>query len=438
MPVLKLTRDRVEAAKPTVKNGDKVRTEIRDAKTPGLHLVVQPSGSKSWAFRYVVAGATRKLTLGQYPAVALEDARTAAATARSDVQQGRDPAADRAVARAPANSVLAAFKAYDRGHLSWGRDYIDHETGEVTPAAKDRDGKTVEPAIGADTAAATRSFFVRRVLPVWGSRQAGSITRQDVVALLDSLKAFKDAARKGKTRLSHFFGWTMDRNALVTINPAAGVEAAGSNSRKRILTDDELRIVWNACEQVGTFGALVRTLILTLARRSEASNMDRAELSATLWSVEGDRTKNGLPMDWHRTTQLNALLKPLLEKSNSPFVFEGRHHDRPLGGFSDLKAKLDAITGDAVAHWTLHDLRRTSRSLMQRLKIPLEVRRACSNHVTRGVDGTYDREQFAAEKVGAFEALAAEVDRIVTDGDAVPTVAAPSLTTASDTALAIA
>ena len=123
-------------------------------------------------------------------------------------------------------------------------------------------------------------------------------------------------------------------------------------------------------------------------------------------------------MDWHRTTQLNAILKPLLEKSNSPFVFEGRHHGRPLGGFSDLKAKLDVITGDAIAHWTLHDLRRTSRSLMQRLKISLEVRRACSNHVTRGVDGTYDREQYAAEKVQAFEALAREIDRIVNDAGA--------------------
>lgn len=406
---VKLTRDRVEKLKPAA-----APYEVRDAMVPGLRLLVQPSGHRSWLFRYTLASTYRKLTIGHFPAVPLEDARTAAATARGEVVKGRDPAAEKAIARAPANSVLAAFKDYDRGHLSWGRDYIDHETGEVTPAAKDKDGKVVEPAIGAETAAATRSFFLRRVLPVWGSRQAGSITRQDVVALLDSLKAFKDAARKGKTRLSHFFGWTMDRNALVTVNPAAGVEAAGSNSRKRILTDDELRTVWHAAGQVGTFGALVRTLILTLARRSEASNMDRAELSPTLWSIEGDRTKNGLPMDWHRTTQLNAILKPLLDRSNSPFVFEGRHHDRPIGGFSDWKAKLDAVTGDVVAHWTLHDLRRTSRSLMQRLKIPLEVRRACSNHVTRGVDGTYDREQYAAEKVQAFEALAREVDRIVT------------------------
>jgi hypothetical protein len=206
----------------------------------------------------------------------------------------------------------------------------------------------------------------------------------------------------------------MDRNALVTANPATGVEAEGSKARERILSDDELRAVWLACGQLGNFGALVRTLILTMSRRNEAARMDRAELSKTLWSVEGDRTKNGLPMDWHRTAQLNAIIEPLLKASNSPFVFEGRHHNRPLGGFSDLKAQLDEITGDDVAPWTLHDLRRTSRSIMQRLKIPLEVRRACSNHVSGGVDGVYDRHAYAAEKVIAFDALAREIDRIMT------------------------
>ena len=118
--------------------------------------------------------------------------------------------------------------------------------------------------------------------------------------------------RKARTRLSHFFGWTMDRNALVTVNPAAGIAAEGSASRERALTDDELRAVWLACDAMGNFGALVRTLILTLARRSEGSRMDRAELTPALWST--DRTKNGRLMDWYRTAQLNAILEPFIAK----------------------------------------------------------------------------------------------------------------------------
>lgn len=416
-PAVKLTRDRVEALKP--KTG---RYEVRDAVLPGLRVIVQPTGSKSWAFRFnLPRQPVEKFTLGPYPAVTLEAARVAAGEARARVVAGISPAADKATARAPANSVLAAFKAYDAGYLSRGRPYLDHEadpkTTKPTPAEKDDKGNVVEPKIGEATAAGTRSFFVRRVLPVWGSRPVGSITRQDVVVLLDTLDRFKDARRKGKTRLSHFFGWTMDRNALVTANPAAGAQATTPPSRKRVLTDDELRAIWNACDQVGTFGAMVRTLILTLARRSEVAEMPRAELSESLWSIDGSRTKNGRPMDIHRTTQLNAVLagvpRIVRDGLESPFVFEGRRHNRPLGGFSDLKMKLDAITGDAVAPWTLHDLRRTGTTLMQQLKIPFEVREACLNHTIKGVSGVYNRHDYAAEKRKAFEALAAKVLRIV-------------------------
>jgi integrase len=110
---------------------------------------------------------------------------------------------------------------------------------------------------------------------------------------------------------------------------------------------------------------------------------------------------------------LNAVIEPLLKRSNSPFVFEGRHHNRPIGGFSDWKEKLDAAIGEGVAPWSLHDLRRTGVSLMQRLGIPFEVREACQNHKIKGVAGTYNRHDYADEKRHAFEALACEIDRIV-------------------------
>ncbi len=419
-PAVKLTREVIERQKPAA-----APFEVRDLTVPGLRLLMQPSGHRSWLFRYTAGGTYRRMTLGHYPAVALADARKAANAARGEVVHGRDPADDKAKARAPENSILAAFKDYDRDYLSWGREYIDHETADdekpvVTPAVKDKAGNVVEPKIGADTAAATRSFFIRRVLPKWHSRNVGSFTTPDVVQLLKPLEAYKDAHRKGRTRLSHFFKYTKQHNKLIEFNPVADIESTGSETRERVLTADELRIVWNACESLGTFGAFVRALFLTAARRTEVARMDRAELSPTLWSIDGSRTKNGKPHDIHCTAQLNAILEPLLAKSNSPFVFEGRRHDRPLGGFSKLKKHLDKITGEAVAHWTLHDARRTANTMMQGLGIAKEVRDACTNHIggKTKVDKTYDRFAYAAERVQAFEALAREIDRIVTGADA--------------------
>ena len=77
----------------------------------------------------------------------------------------------------------------------------------------------------------------------------------------------------------------MDRSALVTVNPAAGVQTEIAPARDRLLKDDELRAVWSACGEVGTFGAMTRAMILSMARRSEVAEMPRAELSATEWTM---------------------------------------------------------------------------------------------------------------------------------------------------------
>jgi hypothetical protein len=141
--------------------------------------------------------------------------------------------------------------------------------------------------------------------------------------------------------------------------------------------------------------------------------MEWAELGDSLWSIPESRTKNGRPMDIHRTAVFDAIIASTPRVDGCSFVFQGRHHNRPLGGFSDLKARLDASIGEGVAPWTLHDLRRTGTSLMQRLGISFEVREACLNNTIKGVAGTYNRYAYAAEKAHALDALAREVDRIV-------------------------
>jgi integrase len=380
----KLTDAKLTALKPNAA----VPYEVGDTHTPRLRINVLTTGTLVWRFRFRISGqAPRNMNLGRYPAVSIKAAREAAAALRSEVSQGRDPAAAKVAAAAPGNTVAAAFELYDAAHLS-----------------------TIGPA----TAAATRSFFARRVLPAWGPRAVGSVTRQDVVALLDTLAGFADARRKGKTRLSHFFGWVMDRNATVASNPAAGIQTTIPAARERVLSDAELRAVWLACDDRGTFGAMVRTLILTAARRGEVAEMTRAELTDSAWTIPAARTKNGRAMTVHRTAALNAVLP----HGDGAFVFEGRHNGRPLGGFSDLKAKLDAALGDTVPPWTLHDLRRTSASLLQKLGVAFEVREAMLNHTIKGVAGVYGRHDYSAEKAAGFEALAAEVARIVAGGAA--------------------
>jgi hypothetical protein len=97
---------------------------------------------------------------------------------------------------------------------------------------------------------------------------------------------------------------------------------------------------------------------------------------------------------------------PIIDGSDWVFTNNGV---QPTG-FSTAKAKLDAESG--VTGWVLHDERRTARSLMSRIGVPTDHAERCLGHVIGGVRGIYDRHEFLDEKRIAFEALAAEVERI--------------------------
>ena len=97
-------------------------------------------------------------------------------------------------------------------------------------------------------------------------------------------------------------------------------------------------------------------------------------------------------------------------KIGGTFVFtkDGR---RPIAGFSKGKAAFDAQCG--IKDWTLHDLRRTARSLMSRAGVPSDHAERCLGHVMSGMRGVYDRHQYEREKLHAFEALASLIESIV-------------------------
>jgi integrase len=100
----------------------------------------------------------------------------------------------------------------------------------------------------------------------------------------------------------------------------------------------------------------------------------------------------------------------VLPASQGEFIFS-LNARTPIGAFTQNKAKIDAASG--VSGWTIHDLRRTARSLMSRAGVPSDHAERCLGHVIPGVRGIYDRYEFKLEKARAFEALAAQIERII-------------------------
>ena len=68
---------------------------------------------------------------------------------------------------------------------------------------------------------------------------------------------------------------------------------------------------------------------------------------------------------------------------------------------------------EPIPNWTLHDLRRTAKTLMARAGVRPDISERVLGHVIAGVEGTYDRHSYADEKRDALEKLAAMVERIL-------------------------
>jgi integrase len=406
-----LTPLAVKAAKPKRNAaGELVRAEYPDRGCVGLYLVVQSSGLKSWALRYRFDRKTRKLTLGAVAdhdapgltdALTLAGARKAAAAAKHLVEQGIDPTAQKRTAKATALG-LAAQRAADNVEALAEQFLRLYAKSRTRPRTYQQ----------------TEDVLRRLVLPAWQGRTVHDIRRRDVIALIDHISSERGPHMAGKSLavLGRWLSWLVSRD-VIAISPTTGVERPAQNvPRERTLDDSEIAALWRACDEEGVFGAFVRVLLLSGARRSEVSGMRWSEISEAerLWQLPRERTKNGVPHAIPLAPQAWAVIVAQPQYSGCDFVFtnDGR---RAMGGFSRSKRKLDEQMKPA-APWCLHDARRTCASTMQRLGIRAEVIERCLNHrsgVYRGIAGTYQRDDMLEAKRDAFEAWARHIEQLV-------------------------
>jgi integrase len=388
----KLTDLQVKNLKPkTGADGKPQRTEVPDPGHAGLYVVVQPNGRHGYAVRYRFAGGTRKLTLPK--GITLAAARKLAGDAMHEVSQGRDPGKAKAATQDKASQSAA--------------DTLE----AVTESYLKREGSKLR------TFKARRSMFVRLVYPVLGSKPIADIKRSDIVKLLDKVEdeqgpRMADDVLMAVRRVMNWHAARGDefRSPIVR---GMGRTSTAERARDRVLSDDELRKVWNASPPDTTEGAFIRTLILTAARRNEAARMTWAELEGNDWTLPAARNKTKRELVRPLSGAVLDIVKGLPRVLDCPYVFtNGR---RPISNFSVYKIDLDERSG--TTGWTIHDLRRTARSLMSRAGINSDVAERCLGHVIGGIRGTYDRHEYYAEKKHAFAALAGLVAGIVDPKD---------------------
>jgi integrase len=197
--------------------------------------------------------------------------------------------------------------------------------------------------------------------------------------------------------------------------------------RERALADDEIRDVWAALDTItepACFPAYVKTLLLTATRRGESADMATTELEGEIWTIPAARYKTKrdhvIPLS-SAAAELIRAHAPAKPAKNAHFVFSTTNGAKAFAGFSKAKAELDeAISAirereghPPMESWTLHDLRRTARTLLARAGVRDDIAERCLGHVIKGVEKVYNRYAYLDEKRAAFEALATLVSRIL-------------------------
>tara|TARA_R110002020_G_scaffold36894_37_gene111046 strand:- start:5112 stop:6416 length:1305 start_codon:yes stop_codon:yes gene_type:complete len=416
-------------AKPRTNSaGQAVRTEIPDGGCPGLYLVIQPSGRKSWAVRYRRAsdGKPRKFTLAGSPSLAI--AHKLAREALDTIAEGGDPAAEKVARR---RSTPEDEKRDGFGDVAV--DFINRYARR-----KNRSWAGTAWLLGLKPDPENEGELIIRpggLVEKWSNRRIQDITRRDILELLDGIVDQGNGTQANRTlsALRKMFNWCLERD-IVTASPCAAVKPpAPEVSRDRVLNDDELRWLWRACEAYGfPFGPLVKLLLLTGQRRQEVGAMVSGEVDrdARLWTIPAARAKNGIAHDVPLSAQAIEVLDALPKIAGDAgylFTTNGR---AAVSGWSKAKERIDAEMlraareealergddpeGVDLPAWTFHDLRRTTASGMARLGINLPVIEKVLNHVSGsfgGIVGVYQRHSFADEKRRALDAWGGFVSR---------------------------
>ncbi len=400
--------------------------EVRDEAITGGYVCVRKSGSLSYVIRFRVKGVSKKLTLGVFD---ISDGGLSRVRDEARLAQVALSAARRGVGADPASLKQQQRRAQEAEAEAARRKELEARENTFGAVCKEYLASHAVTKLRPMTRR-ERARQITKELAPWRDRPISEISRKDVLRLLDPIASTRPImANRVHATLTHLFSWAEEREFIMT-NPMKGLRRPLEKEapRERVLSDDELAIVWAAAGKLDApWMQFYRLAILTGARKTELAEMtwQETDLDSATWSLSGARTKNKQPLKRPLSPLAVTILKSLPRLHGVPYVFGSK-----LIAQQRWKGRLDAAILDvnngcplSGGDFVTHDLRRSCATTLQRLGVRLETTERLLGHVGEsrsGIRAVYQRHSFEAEMAEAVRLLADHIERITGDEPAAP------------------
>lgn len=416
----------------------------------GFGLIVYPSGSRTFVFKYKIDGQQRLFPLGDYPATSLKTARELYALEASKVKalrrgskDGADPAKEKVLKR-----EARLIENHERKKMPTVEELVkDYITRHAS--LKKRNWKEDERVLN------------KEVVSRWGKVKADKLTRADIIRMVDEIGVDTPAAASQVLKFTRkMYNFAIDK-AIPVGNPCIGVKAESDKKRDRALSEKEIAVFWKKLETLPLSDEVQRALkliLVTAQRPGEVIGMHTNEIDQEwsgkwFWTIPTIRSKNKKPHRVPLTKTALELIGPLEVEDRETgnlkpkgYIFPCPHKGkdksietnatakavrrcfnyplkdrkgRPLFG-ADGKPLTENLF--EIAAFRPHDLRRTANTLMTKSKILYEHRERVLNHTLGKLDEIYNQHDFDDEKQAALETLERSILSIIhgTENNVVP------------------
>ena len=375
----------------------------------GLYVEVHPNGSKLWRYKYRYMGKQKRLALGRYPDVGLAEARKRRDDARSKLDAGKDPLAER-----KREKLLAAFSAANT-FAEIAREYIDKRVAEGQSEA------TTQKA----------NWLLEQLKPIW----TFPVADIKPVDLLAALKRIEVQGKFETARRCRSFAGRVFRYAVATgrgeHDPSAILRGAlvvpKVTHHAAILDPKQMGELLRAIDAY-TGHAITRLAMQVsphvMARPGELRMAEWSEfdLDKAVWKIPAERMKMRRPHEVPLSRQVLAYLEELFALTGPDgFVFPAFHTwRRPMSENTVNQAfrRMGYATGEVTAH----GLRTTASTFLNESGkwSPDAIERSLAHADANSVRAVYNRGRYWEERVAMHQWWSDHLDMLRDGAEIMP------------------